>query len=107
MLREIQDRACLIPFYETAMSTAAAKWYEDANGSCNPDLTPSRGCKPPFYSTADPGVFTDYKGNCNPEFSPDAWFTVAPTPGRKPSLSNQTLMLIGAAVVLLLVVAKR
>jgi len=117
MLRAIEDRACLLPFYEKSATTdgsvlmcSTAPCYEDEKGICNPGLTPSRGCRPPFLSTSDPGIFTDASGPCNPEFSPDSWFTVAPTPGTKPStlipgISNTTLMMIAGGLFLVMALA--
>ena len=112
MLKAITDQACTIPFYELPAtegeSLLCVTWpcYQNANGQiCNPNLTPTRGCVPPYYLTSDPGVFTDYKGNCNPEFSPDSYFTVQPTPGKRPStglkFDTTTIALIGAAFVLM------
>lgn len=112
MLKQVEvvaDRACLIPFYENG--TMESLYYEDESGICNPNLTPTRGCVPPFYSTSDPGIHTDYKGPCNPDFSPDSYFTVAPTPGGKPGfkLDSTTMALIAgiATLVLVLGMSKR
>ena len=87
-----ERRACIMPYEEVRTlwgegTDSPLFWYEDGIGVCDPELTPTRGCVPPYTrgltdpatGTVDNGIWLDAQGQCNAYYSPSNIQTPTPS----------------------------